>query len=330
MNKRENWIDIIKGLGIVCVVAGHTLVGTISEAIYIFHMPLFFFISGYLYKRRDNFRQYFNDKLIYLIIPYFAFLLLIYLPFSIPVIAKSEYSKKVILRALLEITVGGRALSGPVTVFWFITCLFLVQQVFNYIIVKYNSKTLFRIVIFMLLLSYINSCFFPSFWLPWNANVVLAALPIFYIGNMYRETGFKEKFFLILTISLIAIFSRPYLQSNTYNMKSSYYGIPIITLICSICLILLTKRLSLAITGVTKIAVVFIELGKASMIIMYLHQPFQIIVKEHIVNSGILALFLSILASYLMYLFISRISFLRAFLLGSKNDFQKMGLFVSK
>lgn len=293
-------------------------------------MPLFFFISGYLYKRRDNLRVYLNDKLIHLIIPYIIFLLLVYIPAYMPALIESGFSKQAILRCLFEITVGGRALYGYVTVFWFTTCLFLVQQIFNFIIVTYTASTRWIIVSVMLLLSYINSYFFPAFWLPWNANVVLAALPIFYIGFVYHKSELRENFFLILIISLLSILSISYLPNNTYNMKNANYGIPIVTLICSVCLILLIKKVSMVITSGTKISVLFIELGKASMVIMYLHQPFQILIKTYINNNGILAFLLSTLMSYLIYIPVSRVSVLRAFLLGSKTDFQKLGFFRIK
>ena len=51
-NKREINIDVLKGLGIIFVMLGHMVGIGFYEDIYVyiysFHMPLFFFISGYL------------------------------------------------------------------------------------------------------------------------------------------------------------------------------------------------------------------------------------------------------------------------------------------
>ena len=44
---REYW-NIMKGIGIICVVIGHSWM-QMQNFVYAFHMPLFFFISGYLY-----------------------------------------------------------------------------------------------------------------------------------------------------------------------------------------------------------------------------------------------------------------------------------------
>lgn len=50
---RQNWIDWAKAIGIYLVVVGHcTFTNTNIEGfIYTFHMPLFFLISGFLYKK---------------------------------------------------------------------------------------------------------------------------------------------------------------------------------------------------------------------------------------------------------------------------------------
>ena len=45
--QRDKSIDIAKGIGIILVVYGH-LACPISEEIFLFHMPLFFLLSGFL------------------------------------------------------------------------------------------------------------------------------------------------------------------------------------------------------------------------------------------------------------------------------------------
>ena len=55
-NGRDEAIDCTKGLGILAVLAGHILPwGSVpSKLLYVFHMPLFFFLSGLVYKRRSE------------------------------------------------------------------------------------------------------------------------------------------------------------------------------------------------------------------------------------------------------------------------------------
>ena len=65
IKKRDNLLDITKGLGIMLVVLGHTLQGyyndfdhnIIFRVIYSFHMPLFFFTSGAILCLKTNSTQ---------------------------------------------------------------------------------------------------------------------------------------------------------------------------------------------------------------------------------------------------------------------------------
>ncbi|MCH5210662.1 MAG: acyltransferase family protein [Oscillospiraceae bacterium] len=85
--KRLDYIDIAKGIGIILVVFAHTLVPQIRENssfagflwifIYNFHMPLFFFLSGWLFEkgleRYNNKVKFILGKLEYLMLPYLTF-----------------------------------------------------------------------------------------------------------------------------------------------------------------------------------------------------------------------------------------------------------------
>ncbi|MFR4981105.1 MAG: acyltransferase family protein [Clostridium neonatale] len=48
--ERIEWIDIYKGILMICVLFGHIWSGKITTFMYVFHMSAFFFISGYLEK----------------------------------------------------------------------------------------------------------------------------------------------------------------------------------------------------------------------------------------------------------------------------------------
>lgn len=54
--KRLRYIDVGRGIGMMLVVLGHTVNpgSLLWKAIFAFHMPLFFMLSGYLYKQRDK------------------------------------------------------------------------------------------------------------------------------------------------------------------------------------------------------------------------------------------------------------------------------------
>ena len=60
-SNREPWIDFAKGITLLLVIIGHTVSGVLSGAIYSFHMPLFFILSGITAKLSSSAQQ-FSDK----------------------------------------------------------------------------------------------------------------------------------------------------------------------------------------------------------------------------------------------------------------------------
>ncbi len=63
--KRESKIDVAKGIGCLLVLLGHSLYINkhLKNWIFSFHMPLFFFISGYLFNF-DKYKDNYNIKII--------------------------------------------------------------------------------------------------------------------------------------------------------------------------------------------------------------------------------------------------------------------------
>ena len=69
-NMRDAAIDLTKVLAIFLVTIGHSVVGPIKDLIYSFHMPLFFFISGFfLSKYFSTPLQFAKKRAILLLLP---------------------------------------------------------------------------------------------------------------------------------------------------------------------------------------------------------------------------------------------------------------------
>lgn len=74
-SRRDPAVDIARGLGILCVVWGHTGSPLGHYMIYMFHMPLFFFISGYLHSDHLSPAAWVRHKAKSLLLPYVLFML---------------------------------------------------------------------------------------------------------------------------------------------------------------------------------------------------------------------------------------------------------------
>ena len=53
--------SIMKGLGIIFVVVGHTSYSPVHNFVYLFHLAVFYFVAGYFFKDK-----YIDDKLLFL------------------------------------------------------------------------------------------------------------------------------------------------------------------------------------------------------------------------------------------------------------------------
>ena len=108
--------DVAKGIGILCVVLGHVLdMGLTKSFIYLFHMPLFFIISGILTSRsRISLYDYAVSKSRSLLVPWLCWWVL------------------VVALGKCHLLVGGSSLyglnglSGALSTFWFVPVLFVV------------------------------------------------------------------------------------------------------------------------------------------------------------------------------------------------------------
>lgn len=132
--ERLNYLDIIKGVGILLVILGHIYENNnyIHIWIYSFHMPLFYFVSGITFKteKYTNIINLLKNKFKYLGVPYVVFniinltLVLIFLNVS-----KSNF----ILYVLYVLALTGYG------AMWFLPSLVIVQTIF-YLVDKLISK----------------------------------------------------------------------------------------------------------------------------------------------------------------------------------------------
>lgn len=133
---RVNWLDSARGIGIILVVVGHSLGGLIAsgsadgkpalifgfDAIYSFHMPLFFFLSGIFIQERLTapYRRFVWQSFRRLMYPYCVWGLI---QVSFILAAGRLVTHPLDLHPMLFISI----LWAPPSQFWFLYALFLMQ-----------------------------------------------------------------------------------------------------------------------------------------------------------------------------------------------------------
>lgn len=226
---RLNWIDWAKVFAISCVVFGHIpqVPGSFPQYFIVtFHMPLFFFISGYLTKKEyicvDTIKKYWHT----LIIPYFCYNFLFY-PYWIlrhyieaPNAGLFDYVKPIIGVFMLQ---GNSELYEPLNgVTWFIASLIgykLILSVCNR--VRYGYVVIFLFILITTVLYVYNQ--FYLYIIDLTPVGFIRCLPFYFMGyyskqyNLVSATAQKNDGiigFLCMCVSIIVFFS----ERDTCNM----------------------------------------------------------------------------------------------------------------
>jgi polysaccharide biosynthesis protein PslL len=280
---RQDWIDIAKGLGILCVAAGHVWSGGPAyDAIYLFHMPLFFFLSGYLFYPRSDRLGYLGRKSFHLLVPYFAFLILLFLPRFFHAALAVGSHPNILLDTLSTMLYGGQMLKGTSGIFWFVTCLFLTQQTANLVLSTPLRKAAPVIFAVFLVLAYVNQFMFPRWHLPWDANVVLFSAPVFYVGYLLRGRALGRTVAILACVLAVAGLGAVMLGAPwTMDLKNGKYGIPLLSLSAALCCILALMQLSKGMERFSILRAPLGILGRASMTIMFLHLPALVLFQDY-------------------------------------------------
>jgi fucose 4-O-acetylase-like acetyltransferase len=296
MAVKIQWVDTWKGIGILAVVVGHIIDSAIAKYIFWFHIPLFFFISGYLYKGESDYGLFFKKKFCTLIVPYISFLILFSLPEYLDFIHQfMRGADNQLIHELLQITFdriyGGRNLYGWFGVFWFITCLFFTQQVYNLLhcqAFKYRNAgyLLAGAILIAYIMAMLDTWFFKGVKFPWSIDAVAIALPFYYLGHLSRQHSIPLSCRSILLVSLLILGCAIALDLTLdlgwyFNIKTQRYGVIGINLLIALAGICITHGLAKVADRINYLGRAFSWLGQASLMIMYLHQLIQITLQYH-------------------------------------------------
>lgn len=321
------WIDVCKGIGIVLVVAGHKLKmpQPIVQFLYLFHMPLFFVLSGYLFKAQRSEWDYAYKKAIHLLVPYAVFFLSL-LPRELFYVL---HHHEPIGGLLLHLAWGGDRTSGDYSVFWFVPCLFLTQQLMNVLLANMRMLAVLPVMVISLSASYFLSARFPHFDLPLNAHVVLASSPLFFAGYVMRRYAVLEnKWFYCLSIAGVAcaVIVLWLGIDISYDMHNGVYGVPFLSFALSLCCIQAVVFASKAICMIPVAEGILASFGSLSMGIMFIHNPLFVprLASRLIPDGGMVSFMLILCLSYGLAFCLSKNRIARALYLGSERDFRTL------
>ncbi len=61
---RVQFLDIARGIAIICIILGHLNNSLINRVVFTFHVPIFFFITGYFMSSKYKIGDFIKKKLL--------------------------------------------------------------------------------------------------------------------------------------------------------------------------------------------------------------------------------------------------------------------------
>lgn len=224
-------IDILKSIGIILMIMGHIGFGkTFDFYIHAFHMPMFYIISGFLYKKSNkSLKKFLIKKVKTLLVPYYVFAIIHYVAWTIINIGLKK--EVVLINPLLHIlcfNTDGMPISGAL---WFLTSLFFVDIMYYFI--DYIKNSWIKLITIIIIT--ISGCIIPQFFrLPLALDTAFMGIGLYTIGHLLRSIN-KEKNYIIASILLISGSTLCFINGYI-NVRMGIYSNIIIYFIVAICM----------------------------------------------------------------------------------------------
>ncbi|MGE5462843.1 MAG: acyltransferase family protein [Syntrophothermus sp.] len=345
MAKRIEYIDIARGIGILLVVMGHNDFALVSpllyKLIYSFHMPLFFFLSGYFLNPNAEFWSFLRKRFNSLLKPYFFTIFMIYFMS----ISFGRISFETVIGRTIKALYGAGHYLDWVQL-WFLPHLFVVS-LYAYFFYKTAGRINNRWVRWLILLVtlFIASLYLQTFYpfkisvlgkgyelfgLPFSLDLVLLSGFFFILGSETRmlrlDDVFSKLFLLLITgaaMILLNLFFPARIDFNT-RLFESFLVNTVEAVVGIVFILALSRQLEL---HTDRLASLFKYFGKISLVILILHVPIQdywgqkfLAVTGNQPLSIWLAFLMGVAGSVLLYELFVRFNPVASFWLGREAD----------
>lgn len=281
---RIDWVDFAKGVAIILVVLGHAISSKMDvyKFIYVFHMPFFFIMAGFLLNLNkwggdDNYKKFSVKLFKRLLVPYYLAEILFY-PIWFVVCHKAGYlsysgswANIFPFNAFTAIFIGnGNAIGLILGVLWFLPALLFAEIIFIKLYNRLNKICAEVFVFFVAMCSLAGLCISKISALPMGIDIALAVQIFILAGVLIRKYNFIERIDLKVCAVLTLLFTIVFCMDSRVDMNFRRYGEPFLFYAGGIAGTLLVMKLSALMTR-GKIFSLISDCGRQSMMILILH-----------------------------------------------------------
>lgn len=237
MRKRDTEIDVAKGIGILLVVACHANFAPLSPGRF-FHMPLFFFLTGYLSSFEAGLGKMIGRKLRSLYVPFVVTELLLVCTNPLWVSMGISTPSQMSLGEQLQHIVLFDNISLLVAPIWFLTVLFAVNLlVWGWVNWSRQNGARPGIFLYAQLVCSLLLCVWGmhqtlvggwrnewSYNLPEGLNVLLVAQFFCLLGYAVRRMDWKATIGWLACVALVWLYVAKLLLGLAVDMRANHYS----------------------------------------------------------------------------------------------------------
>ena len=190
-DKRVKFIDVAKGISILCIILGHLNEPGINRVVFTFHVPIFYFITGYFLNGSTPLRPFLRRKAQTLLVPYAAACVLIILlsPLCGLLFHTGESVRATLLRWIYASIYGaGDSYTAPfyiphIGALWFLLATFW-GSLFLRLTAPFRPGTRIALILAMFAAGYWSR---ELYGFPFSIQAGLCAVLFMYFGQLFRE-----------------------------------------------------------------------------------------------------------------------------------------------
>ncbi|MFK8058749.1 MAG: acyltransferase family protein [Polaribacter sp.] len=225
--KRINWVDSVKGFGIILVVYGHNY-PVLEGYIYNFHMPLFFFLSGLFHPNKVDVKTI-KKRAKQILAPYFlwSFLLFLFWFFVGRKFGDSSLENYSPLNNFLGIfyAQGDHEFMNWGIPLWFLPSIFLSFLTFGMITKLKKKYGQILVIILLISLGFCIPRFF-EFRFIWSIDVSFVSLFFyaiaFYLKDFFLFKKIKREIIMLFFLGLLHIICAFYINQKIDMYRATY------------------------------------------------------------------------------------------------------------
>lgn len=283
MAKRLEEFDLLKGIGILSVVLGHSAISEpFHDMIYSFHMPLFFMVSGFFFYVQPV-QQYCKKMFFRLIIPWMFFVavnLLFFFSLSLITTHNIPDALNFSVGRLAPLDEDCKLLYRSI---WFLIALFLTGNLYNLLSNLLGRKAVSVVVLVL----YFAGFVLQKVYIPFFVDTSISVLLFYHLGSVARDcydnaekTGFFVRydkqilFGMLLVFVVLTCFAAFYQPEIDFKANIFPLWVPLLSAPIIIALYFMMKALSKR-HSMKHVNAFLVECGTYSICILGFHRLFQ-------------------------------------------------------